>query len=73
MPEINRRLSDKILDAFDAAIVQKDVEIAAQLYRGFELSLTRYGGKGSNDARKNNAFISEAHDRLTELRIELGA
>lgn len=73
MSEPSRRLSDKILDAFNTAIDQKDVELASQLYQGFELSLTRYGGKGSSDTRDHDGFISEAHDRLVGLKVELGA
>jgi hypothetical protein len=64
----NRRLSDKILDAFDMACDQKDTEVADGLYKTLELVLTRIGGATVIDRRSNIAFIHEAAARLQKLR-----
>ena len=68
-----RRLSDKIVDAFDQACSSQDLEVAEGLYRVFELVLTRHGGKGSTDNRENVAFIMEAADKLRAIRDAKGA
>ncbi len=63
-----RRLSDKIIDAFDHACSTNDLEVAEGLYRVLELVLTRHGGAGSKDNRGNVAFIMEAADKLKAIR-----
>ena len=63
-----RRLSDKIIDAFEMACDKEDVEVAEGLYQILEMVLTRQGGAGIHDQRENMEFISQASDRLAALR-----
>ena len=56
MPEKRRRLSDKIIDAFNMACDKNDLEVAEGLYQIFETALTRYGGKNVDDRRQNVEF-----------------
>lgn len=63
-----RRLSDKILFAFDQAVEQRQVEVAEHLLRALELALTRQGGKGSTDHRTELGPVVEAYSRLDALR-----
>lgn len=72
MTEPRRRLSDKIIDAFDQACSTEDLEVAEGLYRVLELVLTRHGGKGSSDNRENVEFIMEAADKLRAIREAKG-
>ena len=70
MASQGRRLSDKILDAFDMACERDDIEVAEGLYKTLEIVLTRYGGAGKNDGRHNVEFIREASGRLEKLRAD---
>jgi hypothetical protein len=63
-----RRLSDKILAAFNQACEQRQVDTAEHLLRALELSLTRYGGKNSSDKRGDLGPVVEAFGRLEALR-----
>ncbi len=67
MARQGRRLSDKIIDAFDMACEQNEAEVAQGLYRVLEIVLTRYGGAGKNDKRLDMEFIGEASERLEKL------
>jgi hypothetical protein len=66
--ETLRRLSDKILAAFNQACEQKQVDTAEHLLRALELSLTRYGGQGKSDHRSQLGPVVEAFGRLETLR-----
>ena len=68
MAKAGRRLSDKIIDAFDMACAQNEAEVAAGLYRVLEIVLTRYGGAGMTDKRVNMDFIHDAGERLEKLQ-----
>ena len=68
-----RRLSDKILAAFDMACDQNDFEVAEGLYRTLEIVLTRQGGANKIDKRMDVAFIHDASSRLQTLRDSLQA
>ena len=68
MANEGRRLSDKIIDAFDMACVQNEVEVAAGLYRVLEIVLTRYGGAGKTDKRVDMEFIRDSGERLEKLQ-----
>lgn len=72
MAEKGRRLSDKIIDAFDMACDKNDLEVAEGLYRILETALTRYGGKNIDDRRQNVEFIRQASDRLNAMRETVG-
>ena len=68
MVAIKRRLSDKILDAFDHACDDADAEVAEGLYRVLETVLTRQGGPDTTEKRRNVEFIREAAARLQTVR-----
>lgn len=68
MSDTLRRLSDKILAAFNQACDQRQIEVAEHLLRALELSLTRYGGKNSTDKRGELGPVVEAFGRLEALR-----
>ena len=72
MAEKGRRLSDKIIDAFDMACDKNDLEVAEGLYRILETALSRYGGKNIDDRRQNVEFIRQASDRLNAMRETVG-
>lgn len=63
-----RRLSDKILAAFDQACDRQEVEVAELLVKALELALTRTGGKGNVDKRQELGPVLEAYARLERLR-----
>jgi len=67
MAKKGRRLSDKIIDAFDMACAQNEVEVAEGLYRVLEIVLTRHGGAGKTDKRVDMEFIREAGARLEKV------
>jgi hypothetical protein len=66
--ERERRLSDKILSAFNQACEQKQVEVAEHLLRALEVCLTRHGGKGKDDKRGELGPVVEAYAKLEALR-----
>ena len=72
MPEKGRRLSDKIIDAFNMACDKNDLEVAEGLYRIFETALTRHGGRNVGDRREDVEFIRQASDRLNAMRETVG-
>jgi hypothetical protein len=63
-----RRLSDKILLAFEQACEQRDLAVAEHLIRALEVALTKEGGPGRTDQRKELGPVFEAYDRLKALR-----
>lgn len=68
MSDTLRRLSDKILAAFNQACEQKQVDTAEHLLRALELSLTRYGGQNNSDKRSQLGPVVEAFGKLETLR-----
>ncbi len=69
MPQ--RRLSDKILAAFDQACDRGEIEVAELLLRALELTLTRAGGKGHVDKRGELGPVVDAYARLKQRRNRL--
>jgi hypothetical protein len=63
-----RRLSDKILAAFDQACEQGELAAAELLLKALEASLTRTGGKGNVEKRQELGPVVEAYARLQRLR-----
>jgi hypothetical protein len=63
-----RRLSDKILSAFDQACERGELDVAEMLIRALELTLTRTGGKGSVDQRIELGPVVETYARLKQMR-----
>lgn len=68
MPPSGRRLSDKILAAFDQACERRELEVAELLVKALELALTRVGGRGYVDKRRELGPVLEAYARLKRLR-----
>jgi hypothetical protein len=64
----SRRLSDKILIAFDQACEQRDVAVAEHLIRALEVALTKEGGPGRTDKRQELGPVFLAYDRLKALK-----
>jgi hypothetical protein len=65
-----RRLSDHIVDAFDMACYQGNVDAASGLYQTLEIVLTNQGGAGSVEKRQNIDFIHAAAAKLMALKSE---
>ncbi len=63
-----RRLSDKVLAAFNQACDQGYIDIAEMLLRTLELALTREGGANSDDKRTELGAVIEAYSRLLTLK-----
>jgi len=63
-----RRLSDKILSAFDQACERGELDVAEMLVRALELTLTRTGGRGSIDQRIELGPVVETYARLKQAR-----
>jgi len=68
MTTYDRRLSDKLLIAFDQACDQKLVDVAELLLRALEMTLTREGGPKNVDKRQDLGPVIAAYARLKELR-----
>jgi hypothetical protein len=68
VPQYTRRLSDKILMAFNQACEQRAVEVAGLLIQALELALTKEGGPGKVDHRKDLEAVFQAFDRLKNVR-----
>lgn len=68
MTEYTRRLSDKILFAFNQACDQGYFDVAEVLIRALELALTRQGGYGKTDNRQNLQAVTDAYARLQTLK-----
>ncbi len=60
------RLSDRILQALSFAIEQKDLEVAEELNKALELSLTRNAGGGDFVERRD--YPEDIENALIELR-----
>jgi hypothetical protein len=68
MAHYDRRLSDKLLAAFDQACDQKLVAVAELLLRALETVLTNEGGAGVVDKRQDLGPVIAAYARLKELQ-----
>tara|TARA_Y100001936_G_scaffold254121_1_gene325231 strand:- start:6517 stop:6756 length:240 start_codon:yes stop_codon:yes gene_type:complete len=69
-PPVRRRLSDRIVDAFDMACNQGNVEAASGLYQTLEIVLTNQGGADSTDKRRNIDFVHAAAAKLLALKSQ---
>jgi len=63
-----RRLSDKILAAFEQACDRGELDVAELLVKALEVTLTRVGGHGQTDRRRDMTPLAEAFSRLDSLR-----
>ena len=68
MTQHSRRLSDKILLAFDQACEQGQLPVAELLVRALELALTREGGANRIDNRVEMGPVIAAYERLRTLQ-----
>jgi hypothetical protein len=68
MNPLPRRLSDKLLAAFDQACEQGQVEVAELVLKALELVLTREAGPGERERRAHLGPVVEAFGRLKMLR-----
>src|SRR4051794_36897558 len=64
----DRRLSDKLLVAFDQACDQNFIPVAELLLRAIEIALTREGGPNRVDKRQDLGPVIAAYARLKELQ-----
>jgi hypothetical protein len=64
----DRRLSDKLLVAFDQACDQNFIPVAELLLRAIEIALTREGGPNRIDKRQDLGPVIAAYARLKELQ-----
>ena len=71
--EASRRLSDRILSAFDLACEQRDLLVAEALMKALDLAMTKEGGPARSDRRSEVGPVVDAFDRLKRLREELRA
>jgi hypothetical protein len=62
---IHRRLSDKIIDAFEQACERGEIEVAEHLLRALELTLT---GHGKTELRQDIEPLASAYAALDKLR-----
>jgi len=67
-PQYDRRLSDKLLVAFDQACDQNFMAVAELLLRALEIALTREGGANRVDKRQDLGPVIAAYARLKELQ-----
>jgi hypothetical protein len=68
MTQFSRRLSDKILAAFNQACEQGQIAVAELLVRALELALTREGGANRVDKRERMEPVIAAYERLRALQ-----
>jgi hypothetical protein len=64
----DRRLSDKLLVAFDQACDQNSLAAAELILRALEITLTREGGAKFVDQRQDLGPVISAYARLKELQ-----
>jgi hypothetical protein len=64
----DRRLSDKLLIAFDQACDQNLVAVAELLLRAIEIALTGEGGPNRVDKRQELGPVIAAYARLKEIQ-----
>ena len=69
----NRRLSDRLLSAFELACHQDDLEVAELLHRALEIVMTRKTGPEGTERRSNADSVIDAYGRLKDLRLKRSA
>ena len=67
-PEERRRLTDKIVLAFDLAEQQGDVPVAELLSQAIEVIVTQNAARGHVERRGEIATMTDVHSRLMALR-----
>lgn len=62
------RISDVILDAFDEACDQQNLEVAEALHKALELVMTRRAGSQNVEKRAVPVKVLDSYERLDALR-----
>ena len=62
------RISDVIVDAFDEACDQENLEVAEILHNALELVMTRRAGAQNVEKRAVPLKVLKSYDRLDDLR-----
>ena len=73
MTELPRRLSDKLLAAFDQACEQGHVEVAELVLKAIEIVLTEEAPPTARERRTHLGPVVEAFGRLKALREKSGS
>lgn len=68
MTDLPRRLSDRILAAFDLACEQRSLPVAEALVRALDLAMTKEGGPARADRRTELGPVAEAYEKLRKLQ-----
>jgi hypothetical protein len=68
MTDQPRRLSDRILAAFDLALEQRNLPVAEALVRALDLAMTKEGGPGRPDRRAELGPVAQAYEKLRKLQ-----
>ena len=63
-----RRLNDKVIEAFEQACDEGDLDIAQELFWALELALSRKSGPGEMERRRQVDYIGDASARLEALK-----
>lgn len=70
---VSRRLSDRVISAFDLAFEQGNVDAAGKLYQALEIVLSSQGGPNRSDRREDVENIRQVGDRYMTLKREAEA
>jgi hypothetical protein len=65
---VSRRLSDRVISAFDLAFHQGNVDAAGKLYQVLEIVLSSQGGSGRPERREDVENIRDVGDRYMDLK-----
>ena len=65
-----RRLSDRILAAFDLACEQGNLPVAEALVRALDLVMTKEGGPARQDRRAELGPVADAYAKLHRLQAQ---
>tara|TARA_R110000787_G_scaffold3947_19_gene15410 strand:- start:1143 stop:1382 length:240 start_codon:yes stop_codon:yes gene_type:complete len=70
---VSRRLSDRVISAFDLAFEQGNIDAAGKLYQALEIVLSSQGGPNRSDRREDVENIRQVGDRYMTLKREAEA
>ncbi|MFT5439210.1 MAG: hypothetical protein ACI9MJ_001072 [Alphaproteobacteria bacterium] len=70
---VSRRLSDRVISAFDLAFHQGNVDAAGKLYQVLEIVLSSQGGLNRPERREDVENIRNVGDRYLELKRQAQA
>jgi hypothetical protein len=67
------RISDRLMDAFEEAIDQRELEIAEVLHSALELVMTRRAGPQDVEKRDIPYDMLDSYEKLEDLRRSVAA